>query len=177
MENESLCNVQLETEDICKLEEENRFLTHERQRLFKKVFKRHKPIDNEYFDYIGTDWDTPLRPARSASQKSPESLEVRLQKMLQDDNEEADVWKNGTELIARLKSESWKKESIFRETETREEQDAASFWEFRKEGGDVGMWPERYNKMFNYFLLSKDERNKAQLILAREVRCYEFSEN
>ena len=172
MENESLCNLQLETEDISKLEAENRFLTHERQRLYKKVFKSHTPISSDYFDYIGTDWETPLKAPRLASEKSPESLETRLQKMLQDDYEERDLWKNGTELIARLKSESWQKESIFREAETREEQDPASFWEFRKEGGGAGMWPERYNKMFNYFLLSKDERNKAEMIVAREVRFF-----
>ena len=44
-----------------------------------------------------------------------------------------------------------------------------NIWGFKDETLDRGFWPERYNKMHNYFLLSKNEKERDVIRKYEEV--------
>lgn len=156
-----------EPESISKLEEENRFLMNQREKLFKKIYKGED--HSNYFDYIDTDWEAPARLIDLDPKKNSKSLESRLKKILEEESEENDFWKNGTELIEKLKKNLSLKGGFLERNEDEEVFEPRKYWEFRSEKSGDGLWPERYNKMFNYFLLAKDENSKNELITAHEV--------
>lgn len=98
--------------------------------------------EENYFQSLNDDWSqnsSTLNPLEE-SLSGEEKVEWILKQVR---NKEFGLENSGTALL--------NSKNYFDDTE---------FWKFKEENETNSIWKERYNKMFNFCLLAKEEKNK-----------------
>lgn len=126
--------------------------------------------ESEYFEYIGKSFKSSKNKQLAHSKKRQLSVEEKLKLVLNQKSFASSMWKNNTELLYDIGERLAHDEASFMLDTNRigsREQD--DFWDAKDETLDFVIWPERYNKIHNYYLLSKNKREREQMKLYEGV--------
>ena len=113
--------------------------------------------EDKYFEFIGRTFSE-----KEGERESEGSLDQKLQRLLEEGGRRTNLWKDNTHLLRHLSQPQGAEEmSVLAET--------LESWSFRDEVSGGKVWPERYNKLHNYFLLSKADPTQKNLRETEEV--------
>ena len=125
--------------------------------------------EEKYFNYIGHNFQENSNSFEKPTKAAKMSLEEKLKYILADESNYSNAWKDNTDFIKELGYKPLNDDSLFLDGGALTGENSENLWGFKNETFYGGLWPERYNKLHNYFLLSKDEGQRQVVGKMEEV--------